>query len=338
MRIGLVGTLATPVAREGSGSVEHLVWLLADRFVRAGHMVTVFATAGSHVPAELVATLPGPYGRAGAPADWHLCEITNVARAVAESSRFDILHSHAYLFGVPLQRSCAVPMVHTLHVLPFDSDQSLLRLFPGSIVTAVSRYQWAWSSEVRPATTIHHGVDPVDFPFRVDAGDYLCYLGRLLPDKGIVEAVWAAREAGLPLWIAGPRTDFFTERVEPLLGPDDHYLGTVTGRGRAELLAGARALLYPLRNPEPFGLVMVEAMMCGTPVVAPALGAVPEIVDQGTTGVLVDDLMELPAAIEKAVRIPRGPIRACAEVRFSADRMASDYLDLYRGMLGIPDG
>src|SRR5215468_4168722 len=137
MRIAQVATLATPVRRERSDSIEYLVWLLSRELTRMGHEVTVFAAAGSEVDGELVATLPGPYGTAGSPDDWQLCEWINLCRAVEQSGRFDVLHSHAYLWGLPLQGLARAPVVHTLHVSPYDEEARLWSLFPDARVTAV---------------------------------------------------------------------------------------------------------------------------------------------------------------------------------------------------------
>src|SRR5437660_491301 len=148
MRIAQVATVGTPVRREGGDSIESLVWLLSRELTRLGHEVTVFACAGSEVEGELVATLPGPYGTAGAPDDWQLCEWLNLCRAVEQSGRFDVLHSHAYLWGIPLERLSSTPIIHTTHVLPVDDTARLWAMSPASRVTATSKYQWSSFPEV----------------------------------------------------------------------------------------------------------------------------------------------------------------------------------------------
>src|SRR5213078_1460357 len=181
MRIAQVATLATPVRRERSDSIEYLVWLLSRELTRLGHEVTVFACAGSEVCGELVATLPGPYGTGGAPDDWQLCEWLNLCRAVEESGRFDVLHSHAYLWGLPLQALSRAPMIHTLHVRPFDDQVRLWSLIPDAHVTAVSNYQWSAFPQCTPRAVIYHGVDPEQFTLSTQPEDYLCFLGRFIP-------------------------------------------------------------------------------------------------------------------------------------------------------------
>src|ERR671923_418928 len=178
MRIAQISTLSAPVRRETGGSVESLLWLLTRELVRLGHQVTVFGTAGSEAEGEIVATLPGPYGARGSLDDWHLCEWVNLCRAVEQSGRFDVLHSHAYLWGIPLQPFSRAPMVHTTHIVPDDNSARLWDAWPESCVTAISTHQWSGYPWRQPAAVIHHGVDVNQFAFRGAPGDYLCYLGR----------------------------------------------------------------------------------------------------------------------------------------------------------------
>ena len=335
MRIAQISTLSTPVRREGSDSVESLVWLLSRELTRMGHEVTVFAAAGSEVCGELVSALPGPYGTAGAPNDWQACEWVNLCRAVAQSARFDVLHSHAYLWGLPLQALSRAPMVHTLHVMPYDDEARLRALAPAAPVTALSHYQWAAFPEFRPAAVVPHGVDSTQFTFRAEPEDYVCFLGRFIPGKGPVEAVAAAKGLGLRLLLAGPGNDYFRQHVEPLVdGRSVEYVGFVSGRDRDRLLGGAKALLYPVQAPEPFGLVMIEAMMCGTPVAATAVGAASEVVDEGVTGFSAPDTAGLIARMPEVLRLDRARVRERAERRFSARRMAAQYAEVYAEAAG----
>jgi glycosyltransferase involved in cell wall biosynthesis len=337
VRIAQVSTLTHYVRPDETGSIEHTVWLLSRELVRMGHEVTVFAAAGSQSPGELVATLPGPYGRDGSPSDWQLCEWINLCRAVEQSGRFDVLHSHGYLWGIPLERLSRCPMLHTLHVTPYDDPASLRRLNPDAKVAAISRFQWSQFPDQPPWAVIYHGIDAEQFRLNPDPEGYLCFLGRLVESKGPLDAIRIARALDMPLVIAGQPTDYYREAVEPFVdGKRVRYVGRVNAGQRETLLGGATALLYPLIKPEPFGLVQVEAMMCGTPVVATALGAVPEIVEPGVTGYHAERPDQLAPLVARAARLDRRAIRRRAEERFSARRMAEEYAALFERL--IPAG
>jgi glycosyltransferase involved in cell wall biosynthesis len=279
-------------------------------------------------------TLPGPYAEAGSPDDWQLCEWINLCRAAAESGRFDVLHSHAYLWGIPLDPVSRAPVVHTLHILPDDDSARLLRMAPQTCVTAISHCQWSEFPDLTPSAVIEHGIDPCKFTLQEDAEDYVCFLGRFTPGKGADYAIAVARELGQRLILAGPANGYFQEHIAPLVdGRTVEYVGAVGGAARDALLGGARALLYPIQSPEPFGLVLVEAMMCGTPVAAIRLGAVSEIVEEGATGFTAESVDDLAAQVLRTLQLDRRRVRARAEARFSADRMARQYLRLYEQLL-----
>ncbi|HVR34643.1 MAG TPA: glycosyltransferase family 4 protein [Methylomirabilota bacterium] len=335
MRIALVSTLSAPVRRETHGSVESLVWLMIRGMTRLGHEVTVFGTADSEVEGELVAELPGSYGAKGSPDDWQLCEWLNLCRAVGESGRFDVVHMHAYLWGMPLERFSQAPLVHTLHIVPDENAVRLWSGFPGARVTALSRHQWSGWPERRPMAVIPHGVDPEAFAWRGEAGEYVCYVGRFVSGKGPLQAIATARRLGLRIVLAGPKNGYYRERIEPLVDGDQvRYAGYVTGAERSELMGRARALLYPIQYPEAFGLVLVEAMMCGTPVAAIGVGAVPEVVDQGVSGAIVESMEAFDGAVTQAMTLDRRRVRERAVERFSADRMVRDYLEVYERVVG----
>ena len=333
MRIAQVSTVATPVRGGRCGSVESIVWRLSRELVRLGHELTVFATAGSDVPGRLVATLPGPYATGGAPEDWQLCEWINLCRAVEESGGFDVLHSHAYLWSLPLERLADCPMVHTMHVSPQQPSATLWAYHPGACVTAISRAQWAAYPDRRPAAVIPHGVDPGAHTYRRDPGNYLCFLGRFIPGKGPDVAVRVARELGLRLLLAGPKTDYYHECIAPHVdGRNVEYVGYLEPPERDALLGGARALLYPVRAPEPFGLVLVEAMMSGTPVAGFGLGAVRELVEEGVTGAWEPPGGDLAAAVARCLALDRRGVRERAEQLYSVEHMARAYAAVYAGV------
>jgi glycosyltransferase involved in cell wall biosynthesis len=333
MRIAQISTVATPVSGEKSGSVEGIVWSLTRELVKLGHEVTVFAVENSESNGEVVFTLSGAYGINGSPGDWQMCEWINLCKAIEQSKRFDLLHSHSYLNALPLQQLSHSPVVNTLHILG-DGFADLWKMYPDACITAISKFQWTAFPELKPAAVIHHGVDPEKFSFNSKPDDYVCYLGRFIPDKGPLEAIKTAEHLGLPLVMAGPPNHYFKDYIAPLVdGESVKYIGFVSGAAKTKLLSGAKALLYPVKYPEPFGMVMIEAMMCGTPVAAIDLGAVSEIIDEGITGSLAKTAEEFPETVLKTLMINRDGVRNRAESRFSARRMALDYLQVYQQLL-----
>ena len=330
MRIAQISTCASPVQKDAYGSVENLVWLLTRELTKRGHEVTVFGTAQSEVHGKMAVSLPGPYGENNSPDDWQLCEWINLCHAVEQSGCFDVMHSHAYLWGLPLESLARAPMVHTMHIVPDENSAHLWSTRPQAVVTAISKHQWSSFPQFRPAAIIPHGVDSSQFSFQAQPSDYVCYLGRFTPGKGPLKAIALARALGLRLLLAGPRDPYFREKIEGHVdGKSVEYIGFVKGEERSKLLGGARALLYPIQYPESFGLVLAEAMLCGTPVVATNLGAVPEIIDQGVTGYYVDAEDNFSDAIDKAFQLDRRKIHSRASERFSLDRMVSSYLAIY---------
>jgi glycosyltransferase involved in cell wall biosynthesis len=330
MRIALVSTIAAPVRKDSFGSVEAWTWLMARELARLGHEITVFGCAGSEVDGEFVETLPGPYGAPGSYDDWQLSEWINLCRAVRESARFDVLHSQAYLWGVPLQPLSRAPMVHTIHIVPDHNAARLWQSAPDSVVTAISKNQWSQYPDLVPAAVISHAVDPEQFTFREQPGDYVLYFGRFTSSKGPLQAIEAARSLNLRLVLAGPENPYFREKINPLIdGKSVNYVGYVAGAERNKLLGGARALLYPIQYPEAFGFVLLESMLCGTPVAAMRLGAVPEIVEEGVTGFTATTSDGFADAISKCLTLRRQIVRqrslACADPA----RMAAAYAAVY---------
>jgi len=277
-----------------------------------------------------VVTMPGPYARDGAIEDWHLCEWVNLCRAVEQSGRFDVLHSHAYLWGIPLQPFSRAPLVHTTHIVPDDDSAKLWAAAPQSHVTGISRHQWSAFPDLKPAAIIPHGVDTAQFTFREQPEDYVLYLGRFVSGKGPLLAIETARSLGLRLVLAGPSNPYFRDKIRPLVdGKNVEYAGFVTGKERNHLLGGARALIYPIQYPEAFGLVLVEAMLCGTPIAATRLGAVPEIVEEGISGFTATAREEFASVVLKCFSLDRRRIRQQAQERFSVKQMARAYAAFY---------
>jgi glycosyltransferase involved in cell wall biosynthesis len=334
VRIGLVSTVSAPVNKDSGGSVEAWTWLLARELKKLGHEMTVFACGGSEADAKIVPTIPGPYGATGSYDDWQLCEWINLCRAVERADRFDVLHSQAYLWGIPLQKLSRASMVHTMHIVPDDNAARLWESAPHSSVTAISKHQWSAYPAMSPAAIIPHGVDISQFTFREKPDDYVLYLGRFVSGKGPLHAIQTARSLGVKLVLAGPENPYFRENISPLVdGKSVEYAGFVRGAERDKLLGGAQALLYPIQYPEAFGLVLVEAMLCGTPVAATNFGAVPEIIEDGMSGCIANSAEDFVNAIPKCFTLDRRRIRQIAEQRFSAERMARDYAKLYERVI-----
>lgn len=330
MRIALVSTVSSPVRRDAFGSVETWTWLLTRELRKLGHEITIFGCAGSEADAEIVTTLSGPYATPGSYDDWQICEWINLCRAVEQSSRFDVLHSQAYLWGIPLENLSRAPMVHTLHIVP---DETTIRLWENSLqshVTAISRSQWSCCPNLKPAAIIPHAVDSSLFTFREQPDDYVLFLGRFVSGKGPIQAIETAKALGLRLLMAGPENKYFREQVQPLIdGNQIEYVGYAEAPERNKLLGGARALLYPIQYSESFGLVLIEAMLCGTPIAAMNYGAVPEIVEEGISGYMASTPEEFIQAVPKCFSLDRLRIRQLAQQRYSPEQMARAYADVY---------
>jgi glycosyltransferase involved in cell wall biosynthesis len=333
LRIALVAPVGGPV-RPGIGeSVEQLVSLLADDLVLRGHEVTLFATKDSQTAAELRWLFERGYEFDEELWDWQFTESLHVAHAYSQAAEFDVIHNHSYHFALPLTPFISVPNVQTHHVEMSPAIVREYSRFEQIHLVAISKFQ-ARHFEGRPNMhRIHHGIETGAFPFGTGDGGYLLFLGRMIKDKGPAEAIEVARRAGLPLILAGPAEKGFDENVAPLVdGRDVTYVGRVDAHERNRLLAGAAALVYPLLYGEPFGLVLVEAMACGTPVVGTQVGAVPEVVDDGITGFLAPTWEGMADLVPRAMELDRRAIRERAIERFDYKRMVDDHERLYRSV------
>jgi glycosyltransferase involved in cell wall biosynthesis len=338
LRIAQLAPIASAVTPHSTGSIEQLVWLLTEELVRRGHEVTLCATGDSRTSAALHATYARGYCDDPGLWNWQFHETMHAASVFERAADFDVIHSHVYHFALPFTRLARTPVLHTYHVLP---DADVVRgyaRYPEAHIVALSHYQRSLYGAIPDVAVVPHGIDTAAFPFGASAGAYLLFLGRVLPDKGAVEAVHLARQAGMPLILAGPADEdraYFHGQVAPLLdGRKVQFVGPVGAAERNRLLAGAAALLYPIRGPEPFGLVLIEGMACGTPVLAHALGAVPEIVENGVTGYAGDDLASLAGHLPDVLALDRARVREAAVARFDYRRMANGYEGLYERLAG----
>jgi glycosyltransferase involved in cell wall biosynthesis len=332
LRIAQVAPLDLPVGPDSGGSIHQLIWLITEELVRLGHAVTLFASGDSQTSATLHAVYPRDYHHDESIWDWRFHELLHVASAFEHAREFDVIHSHVYHLGLPFTRLVGTPVVHTYHI---DPDEDVVRGFaryPEARVVAISHYQRRLLEALGEVEVVHHGIDTGAFPFCPERGEYLVFLGRIIPRKGPVEAIRLARRVGMPLVMAGPAEAwYYHPEVAPLVDGDQiRYIGPVAAADRAGLLGRAAALLFPVTAGEPFGLVTVEAMACGTPVAALARGAVAEIIENGVTGYYADDPDALAALIPATVALDRERVRREVVRRFDYRRMVRDYVDVYR--------
>lgn len=334
LRIAQIAPVGTAVRRGVGESVEQLVALMCDELVARGHEVTLFATGDSQTSAELRFCFERGYEFDDELWDWQFTEYMHVGHAYSQADEFDVLHCHSYHFGLPFVPFVGVPNVHTHHVAMEPGVVSAYRRLTQVHLVAISEHQ-ARTYAGRPnLELIPHGIETNAFPFGEHGGDYLLFLGRMIEDKGPAEAIEVARATGIPLVLAGPAEDGFEDRIAPQIdGQQVRYVGRVEPRERDCLLAGAAALVYPLVYPEPFGLVVIEAMACGTPVLATGVGAVPELVEPGLTGYLAETWQGLASLLARALELDRGAIRARAIDRFDYRRMVDRHEVLYRRMV-----
>jgi glycosyltransferase involved in cell wall biosynthesis len=346
VRIGLVAPPWTPVPPPLYGGIELVVDELARGFQAAGHQVTLFTTGDSTCPVPRRWVLPEAEGtRIG----MAVPELRHVIGAYAALGPCDLIHDHT-LAGPLLAAArgggaqiASPPVVTTVHG-PLNEDLvDLYQALDGRVpIICISEAQHRAAPDIPVAGIIHHGIDASQFPVGDGTGDgdgpYCLFLGRMAPDKGAHRAIAVARKAGVRLLMAAKMREpwevrYFTERVEPLLGPDAVYLGEVPHEQKLELLGGATALLFPIRWNEPFGLVMLEAMACGTPVLAFPEGAAPEVVEHGKTGFLCVDEEEMIEALGRIAEIQRADCRAAVEGYFSTKRMVADHLALFDSLV-----
>lgn len=330
MRVALLGPIAWRTPPRHYGPWEKITGLLAEGLVARGVDVTLFATLDSRTRASLDGVCATGYQEAGE-LDGRVWEALHVAHAFGRSSEFELVHNHLDWLPLAFAEHCRAPLLTTIHGFSGRNILPAYQAAAGSHFVSISDADRA--PELNYAETIHHGVDFAELPFSADAGEALVVFGRIHPDKGTAVAIDIARRAGRRLIICGIVQDatYYREQVEPHLDGDRvSFLGSVGPVERAEVLGAAAALLHPIAFAEPFGLSVVEAMACGTPVVAYARGSMPEVVDSGVTGFLAHDPEAAVIAVERAVALDRRAVRARAERRFGADRMVDDYLRLYR--------
>jgi glycosyltransferase involved in cell wall biosynthesis len=341
MRIAQVAPLFERVPPPLYGGTERVVSYLTEELVRMGHEVTLFASGDSETSARLVPACPralwrDPDVRETLPHQVYLMEL--VFRDVG---RFDVIHFHTDYLHFPLVRRHGCPSVTTLHGMVHPHDLgALLSEYRDVPLVSISDNQRRPIPQADWRATVYHGLPRDLFTFRGEPGTYLVYLGRMSPEKRVDRAIEIARRSGVPLKIAAKvypeEKAYFEDTLRPLIQSSEplvEFVGEIGQRERNELLGGARAFLFPIEWPEPFGLVMIEALACGTPVIAWRRGSVPEVLDDGVTGRIVESVEEGVEAVRGIHRLSRAACRRVFEERFDASRMAKDYLDVYRGLV-----
>jgi glycosyltransferase involved in cell wall biosynthesis len=340
MRIGIIAPPWTPIPPLLYGGIELVVDQLARGLQQAGQDVLLFATGDSSCPVPTKWVLPAAEGiRIG----MAVPEIRHVIHAYDAVADCDVVHDHTVMGPFYSGRFPDLPVATTIHG-PFNEELSdLYRANADRVpIIAISHAQRRAASDIPIARVIHHGVDASLFPVGEgkgdDVGPYVLFLGRMAADKGAHRAIEIARKAGIRIQLAAKMREpwevhYFNEQVEPLLGTDAHYLGEVSHERKLELLAGASALVFPIRWNEPFGMVMIEALACGTPVLAFPEGAAPEVVDDGRTGFLCGDEAAMVDAIGRLHELKRSDCRAAVEGYFSTERMVAEHIELFQSMI-----
>ena len=339
MRIAQISPLTEAVPPRLYGGSERVISWLTEELVLLGHDVTLFASGDSITAAKLEPMWPRALRLDGSVRDPNALHITMLEHVYRRAHEFDFLHFHLDYYPFSLFTRQKTPFVTTLHGrLDLPEHQPMFSTFSSVPVVSISDSQRRPVHQARWAATIHHGLPENLLTPQPVSPAYLAFLGRISPEKGVPRAIRIAKRCGLPLKIAAKvdnaDRDYFNEQVRPLLQqPGVDYIGEIGEREKPDFLSGAVALMVPIEWPEPFGLVMIEAMACGTPVIAFNRGSVAELVDDGETGFVVEDDTSAIAAVRRVGELSRPAIRKRFEERFTARRMANDYLKVYRSLI-----
>jgi len=340
MRIAQIAPLMESVPPRLYGGTERIASYLTEELVRLGHDVTLFASGDSVTAGELIPCVPQALRLDASVRDVIPYYMLMLDRVRQRADEFDILHFHIDQFHFPLFRSIAGRTVTTLHGRQDLPDlRPLYAGFCEMPLVSISKSQRKPLPTANYVANVSHGI-PADLlrPVVHPQGGYVAFIGRIAPEKRPDRAIAIARALGVPIKIAAKvdRVDeaYFRAEIEPLLGsPGVEYIGEINDLQKSRFLGEALALLFPIDWPEPFGLSMIEAMACGTPVLAFRCGSVPEVIDEGVTGLIVDSVDEAIAALPRVMALDRQGVRRQFERRFTATRMAKDYLDVYRSLL-----
>jgi len=334
MRIAMLAPISWRTPPRHYGPWELVTSLLTEALVARGVDVTLFATADSITAGTLAGVCPRPYSE-DPTIDAKVWELLHVSHVFERAAEFDLIHNQADFVPLAFSRLVETPLVTTIHGFSSERIVPVFKRYEDRVsyvaISAADRHP-----DLRYADTIHHGIALAEFPFDPRGSEDLLFFGRIHPDKGAQEAIEVARRADRRLVMAGIVQDqgYHARHVEPALGERVVYLGAVGGELRVRTLGSARALLHLINFDEPFGLSVIEAMACGTPVIARNRGSMPELIEHGVTGFLVDTVDEAVAALARIGEIDRAACRAAVAARFTVDHMADRYLALYRTLIG----
>jgi glycosyltransferase involved in cell wall biosynthesis len=341
MRIAQVAPLTEAIPPKLYGGTERVVYWLTEELVALGHDVTLFASGDSRTSARLEAIWPKALRLDGSIRDANALHIVMLERVRQLNDAFDLLHFHLDYYPFSLFARQETPFITTLHGrLDLPEHQPVFSAFPGTPLVSISNAQRRPVPGANWIRTIYHGVPAKLLRPRPTKPSYLAALGRIAPEKSMDRAIRIAKRCGIPLKIAAKvdRVDqeYYAECIKPLLDPPHvEYIGEISDHEKSDFLSGAIALLVTIDWPEPFGLVMIEAMACGTPVIAFNRGSVPEIVEDDLTGFIVEDEISAASAVNRIAGLDRQRVRARFEERFTARRMATDYLAAYRKVMHV---
>jgi glycosyltransferase involved in cell wall biosynthesis len=339
MKIAQVAPLYEAVPPKLYGGTERVIHYLTEELVRQGHDVTLFASGDSVTSAKLVSNVDQALRldpHCIDPLAHHLVQLEMIMN---RSKDFDIIHFHTDFLHFPLTSRCNISCVTTLHGrLDIPDLQPLYHEYPKEKVISISNHQRTPLPQANWIGTVYHGLPANLHPLQEGEGGYLAFIGRISPEKGLDSAVRIAIDCGCPLKVAAKvdKVDqhYFEKHISSLLDhPLVEYVGEINEREKTSFLGNAKALLFPINWPEPFGLVMIESMSCGTPVIAFKNGSVPEVIDDGLSGFVVESIPAAVEAVKKIKQLSRPTVRAVFEERFTAERMTADYLKLYRSIL-----
>lgn len=339
MRIAQVAPLTEAIPPQFYGGTERVVSWLTEELISLGHNVVLYASGDSRTSATLEAPWPRALRLDGSVRDPNALHMLMLERVRRRADEFDFIHFHLDYYPFSLFSRQSTPFVTTLHGrLDLPEHQPVFSTFSSAPLVSISNSQRRPVPRANWIQTIYHGLPERLLMPQPVRPHYFAFLGRIAPEKRVDRAIRIAQECGMPLKIAAKidkvDRDYFEESIRPLMsGPGVEYIGEITDSEKAAFLGGAIALLVPLDWPEPFGLVMIEAMACGTPVIAFNRGSVPEVVEDGLTGFIVEDEKGAIGAVHRLPELSRTKVRERFEQRFTSRRMAQDYLSVYRSLM-----